>query len=80
MPYSNSPGSLIFRYLAIPWLQAELDQWREQFNMTPRRTQRNKSLPQGIPYIIARNPEKFNVHDFKVRACLHSGIITALMS
>ena len=60
--------SLVFRYLAIPWLQAELDQWREQFNMTPRRTQRNKSLPQGIPYIIAGNPEKYNVHDFKVRS------------
>nr|VWP02435.1 N/A [Ganoderma boninense] len=58
--------SFIFRYLAIPWLQAELDQWREQFNMTPRHTQRNKSLPQGIPYIIAQNPEKYNIHDFKI--------------
>ncbi|KAI1781732.1 hypothetical protein LXA43DRAFT_1036355 [Ganoderma leucocontextum] len=68
---NNALESLVFRYLAIPWLQAELDGWREQFNMTPRRTQRNKSLPQGIPYIISRHPEKYNVHDFKIEVPMH---------
>ncbi|RDX47577.1 hypothetical protein OH76DRAFT_1354108 [Lentinus brumalis] len=58
---------LLFKWLAIPWLQTELDMWAAQYNMTPRRAQRNKTLPQGIPVVIARNPQQYGVHDFKIQ-------------
>ncbi|KZT10115.1 uncharacterized protein LAESUDRAFT_810391 [Laetiporus sulphureus 93-53] len=59
---------LIFRWLAIPWLQAELDDWTKQFNLTPRRANKHKSLPHGIPILIVNQPQDFNAVDFKVNA------------
>jgi len=42
-------SSLVFCWLAILWLQAEIDKWVECHNATPRRSNKHKSLPQGIP-------------------------------
>jgi hypothetical protein len=58
--------SLVFRWLAIPWLQAELDAWVNRFNSSPRRANKNKVLPQGIPDIITAKPQLYHSRDFKV--------------
>ncbi|KAH9842488.1 uncharacterized protein C8Q71DRAFT_853036 [Rhodofomes roseus] len=63
---ANELETLVFRWLAIPWLQAELDAWALHFNSTPRRASKHKVLPQGIPTMIAQNPAAFNVVDFKI--------------
>ncbi|KAJ7075212.1 hypothetical protein B0H15DRAFT_792147, partial [Mycena belliarum] len=57
---------LVFRWLAIPWLQAELDSWVERYNSTPRRRDKNKILPHGIPDMINAKPELFGTKDYKV--------------
>ncbi|KAI0741878.1 hypothetical protein C8Q80DRAFT_1109776 [Daedaleopsis nitida] len=58
--------SLVFRWVAIPWLQRELDCWRAQFNLMPRRPSKHKILPNGIPMLIAATPRKYGLQDFKV--------------
>ncbi|OSC97966.1 hypothetical protein PYCCODRAFT_1418679 [Trametes coccinea BRFM310] len=65
---ANELESIVFRWLAIPWLQAELDAWTSQYNLTARRANKNKVLPQGIPMIIAQHPADYNISDFK--ACV----------
>ncbi|KAJ7139358.1 hypothetical protein C8R44DRAFT_605301, partial [Mycena epipterygia] len=57
---------LVFRWLAIPWLQAELDSWVLRFNSTPRRHDKNKILPHGIPDLIASKPHLYGTKDYKV--------------
>ncbi|KAJ7107132.1 hypothetical protein C8R44DRAFT_637746, partial [Mycena epipterygia] len=57
---------LVFRWLAIPWLQRELDAWVKRFNSTPRRADKHKILPHGIPDLIASKPESFATKDYKV--------------
>ncbi|KAK7021519.1 hypothetical protein R3P38DRAFT_2518839 [Favolaschia claudopus] len=54
---------LIIRWLAIPWIQHELDTWRLMRNSTPRRSDKHSLLPHGIPDMIA---EKFQCKDYKV--------------
>jgi hypothetical protein len=58
--------SLVFRWLAIPWIQAELDGWAQMRNCTAPRADRNKVLPHGIPALIREKPNAFNTEDFKV--------------
>ncbi|KAJ7084177.1 hypothetical protein C8R43DRAFT_1051851 [Mycena crocata] len=63
----NKPlEKLVFRWLAIPWLQAELDAWVLRFNTTPRRRDKNKILPQGIPDLIVAKPHLYGTQDYKV--------------
>ncbi|KAH7906201.1 hypothetical protein BJ138DRAFT_1117789 [Hygrophoropsis aurantiaca] len=57
---------LVFLWLAIPWIQEEIDHWVERRNTTPRRSDRNKVLPPGIPAIIHTQPQRFNAYDFKI--------------
>ncbi|KAJ7699615.1 hypothetical protein B0H17DRAFT_926367, partial [Mycena rosella] len=57
---------LVFRWLAIPWLQLELDSWVKRFNSSKRRADRGKILPNQIPDLIAAKPHMFGVHDYKV--------------
>ncbi|KAJ7438148.1 hypothetical protein FB451DRAFT_1344417 [Mycena latifolia] len=57
---------LVFRWLAIPWLQSELDAWVNRYNSTPRRADKNKILPKGIPNMIASKPAQFATKDYKV--------------
>lgn len=66
---SEKVSSLVFRWLAIPWLQAELDAWMRRYNSTPRRRDKNKILPQGIPDLIHAKPECYGSRDFKVSKC-----------
>ncbi|KAJ7460012.1 hypothetical protein B0H11DRAFT_2242239 [Mycena galericulata] len=63
----NKPlEKLVFRWLAIPWLQAELDGWVLRYNSTPRRRDKNKILPQGIPDLITAKPHLYGTEDYKV--------------
>ena len=76
---------LVFQWLAIPWLQAELDAWRRRFNSTPRRADKNKVLPHGIPDLITAKPYQFGTFNFKASAvfCLfvmHQLVITGSCS
>ncbi|KAF8059518.1 hypothetical protein FPV67DRAFT_1564953 [Lyophyllum atratum] len=45
---------------AIPWLQAELDLWTSRYNSSPRRADKHKILPHGIPDLIHAKPHQFN--------------------
>ncbi|KZV61242.1 hypothetical protein PENSPDRAFT_566818, partial [Peniophora sp. CONT] len=56
----------IFRWLAIPWLQTELDAWQNLQNMTARRANKQKILPHGPPALILEHPDQYDTVDFKV--------------
>jgi hypothetical protein len=58
---------MLFQWIAIPWLQAEIDSWVHFKNITAPRAVRNKILPHGIPAIIRAHPSHFQALDFKVR-------------
>jgi len=58
--------NLVFRWLAIPWIQSELDKWVLHRNRTCPRYDPKKVLPHGIPLVIRDKPEKFDAMDFKV--------------
>ncbi|KAJ6631981.1 hypothetical protein B0H10DRAFT_1937713 [Mycena sp. CBHHK59/15] len=64
---SNNPlQRLVFRWLAIPWLQAELDIFVEHYNSTLRRADKHKILPHGIPDMIVSKPKQFGTTDYKL--------------
>lgn len=58
--------SLVFRWLAIPWLQSELDKWVTIRNRAPSRSNTKKVLPHGIPELMRQKPGKYDIVDFKV--------------
>ncbi|KAJ7150864.1 hypothetical protein C8R43DRAFT_951294 [Mycena crocata] len=62
----NPLEKLVFRWLAVPWLQAELDAWVKGHNSSPRRSDKHKILPHGIPDLIVSKPERFGTKDYKV--------------
>ncbi|KAH9476801.1 hypothetical protein JR316_0010716 [Psilocybe cubensis] len=63
---TNVVENLVFRWIAIPWLQNELDKWANTKNRTAPRSDRKKILPLGAPLLIRTKPEKFNALDFKI--------------
>ncbi|KAF8584518.1 hypothetical protein K439DRAFT_1238577, partial [Ramaria rubella] len=63
----NEPlDMLLFRWLFIPWLQGELDAWRDSHNTTSKRANKNKILPHGRPQLIFEAPRMFDSLDFKI--------------
>jgi hypothetical protein len=58
--------SLVFRWIAIPWLQIEIEKWVQSHNSSKRRANRNKLLPDGIPDLIHAKPERFGAKNFQV--------------
>jgi hypothetical protein len=58
--------SFIFQWLAIPFIQSELDKYVHRNNSTRKRADRKKVLPHGIPDIIFEQPDQFEAVDFKV--------------
>ncbi|KAG6907734.1 hypothetical protein DXG01_007592 [Tephrocybe rancida] len=62
----NLLENLIFRWLAIPWLQVKLNEWVYLRNHTAPRANKHKVLPHGIPVIIREKPDKFHTYDFKI--------------
>ncbi|KAG2335890.1 hypothetical protein BDR05DRAFT_978886 [Suillus weaverae] len=63
----NTLQCLIFRWIFIPWLQHELDGYKDHINNTAKRHDRNKVLPHGVPNLIYDSPGDFGALDFKVR-------------
>jgi hypothetical protein len=63
---THSPFSLIFRWLAIPWIQEEINAWALLRNQTAPRKDKHKVLPHGIPELIRLHPEDYGSLDFKV--------------
>ena len=66
---SSLLSSLVFHWLAIPWLQSELDKWVIVRNRTLPRANTKKVLPHGIPELMREKPEQFGALDFKVIVC-----------
>ncbi|KAM6489625.1 hypothetical protein JOM56_014947 [Amanita muscaria] len=59
-------SSLVFRWLAIPWLQAEIDKWMNMYNSSYRRANKHKTLPHGIPDLIHAKPERYKSQNFQI--------------
>ncbi|KAJ7729286.1 hypothetical protein B0H14DRAFT_3617421 [Mycena olivaceomarginata] len=60
-------SGLVFHYVFIPWLQQELDAYRDRVNNTAKRADRNKVLPHGVPNDMYEHPEDYGVLDFKIK-------------
>ena len=58
--------SLVFQWLAIPWLQIEINKWVRVYNSSPRQVNKNKSLPHGIPDLIHAKPEQHKTSSFQM--------------
>lgn len=70
---------MVFRWVFIPWLQRELDAFRNRLNNTIKRADRNKVLPHGVPNEMYESPGEFGVLDFKVSLAyclLHLAVLT----
>ncbi|KAM6491906.1 hypothetical protein JOM56_012544 [Amanita muscaria] len=63
---SDALENLVFRWLAIPWLQAEIDKWTIMYNSSPRRANKYKTLPHGIPDLIHAKPERYDSQNFQI--------------
>ena len=57
---------LVFHWIAILYLQFEMDLWVESRNETPKQVDKHKILPHGIPNLIHAKPECFNAKNFMV--------------
>jgi len=57
---------LVFHYVFIPWLQSELDTYRNEANDTKPRFDKNKVLPHGRPVEIFQSPEDYGTCDFAI--------------
>ncbi|TFK59433.1 hypothetical protein BDN72DRAFT_905849 [Pluteus cervinus] len=62
----NPLHSLVFRWVFIPYIQAELDSYAHTRNTTAPRRQRHKIIPQGVPEMIQTRPDVFGCKDFKI--------------
>ncbi|KAF8510512.1 hypothetical protein BU17DRAFT_77669 [Hysterangium stoloniferum] len=58
--------NLLFRWVAIPWLQTEVDCWVSLKNKSAPHASRHKLLLHGIPALICANPSHFSAIDFKI--------------
>lgn len=58
---------LVFRWVFIPWLQHELDAYRNRINNSKKRADRNKILPHGVPNHMMERPHDYGFLDFRVQ-------------
>ncbi|EJD33870.1 hypothetical protein AURDEDRAFT_76626 [Auricularia subglabra TFB-10046 SS5] len=58
---------LIFRWLVIPWMQLQMDNYRIRSNQKLPRKNNKKVLPHGIPDLIFERPQDYMAADYKVR-------------
>ncbi|KIK50485.1 hypothetical protein GYMLUDRAFT_121157, partial [Collybiopsis luxurians FD-317 M1] len=56
----------VFKWVFIPWFQAELDAYVDLINTTKKWAKKHKVLPHGPPDDIDEHPENYNVMNFKV--------------
>ncbi|KAG1745149.1 hypothetical protein EDB19DRAFT_1958789 [Suillus lakei] len=64
---NNTVQVLVFRWVFIPWLQQELNAYRDRINNSAKRRDRNKILPHGVPNLIYEAAEDFGALDFKIK-------------
>jgi hypothetical protein len=76
----NFAFRLVFCFVFIPWLQKELDAYRDRVNNTTKRADRNKVLPHGVPNDMFKNPGDFGVLDFKVHSDIYKYICSDLLT
>ncbi|KAG2369253.1 hypothetical protein BDR07DRAFT_1371564 [Suillus spraguei] len=69
----NTLYMMIFHWVFIPWLQQELNAYRDQVNNSAKRRDHNKVLLHGVPNLIYNSPKDFSALDFKV-SIDHEGI------
>ncbi|KZT50095.1 hypothetical protein CALCODRAFT_445008 [Calocera cornea HHB12733] len=63
----NCLQNYIFRWLAIPFLKANLDEYMQMYNRSLPRADKTKVLPRGRPEHILYHPERFgNARNFKI--------------
>lgn len=61
----NTLQRMIFRWIFIPWLQEELDSYRDRVNHTAKRRDRNKVHPHGVAELIFDSPQDYGTLDLK---------------
>ncbi|KAI5988558.1 hypothetical protein EDD15DRAFT_2389274 [Pisolithus albus] len=57
---------MVFRWVFIPWLQVELNNYQDRINNSRKRRDKRKVLPHGIPELIYTCPGDYGALDFKV--------------
>ncbi|KAJ7769107.1 hypothetical protein DFH07DRAFT_866763 [Mycena maculata] len=62
----NPLENLVFRWLAIPFVQIQLDIWVNHHNKTKPRRDKHKVLPHGIPELLRTKPNFYGLVDFKI--------------
>ncbi|KAJ7630220.1 hypothetical protein FB45DRAFT_1150186 [Roridomyces roridus] len=62
----NPLENLVFRWLAIPFVQVQLNVWVNHRNRTKPRRDKHKVLPHGIPELLRSKPEFHGLVDFKI--------------
>ncbi|KZT50182.1 hypothetical protein CALCODRAFT_444920, partial [Calocera cornea HHB12733] len=59
--------ALLFRWLAIPLVQRDLDRYAQIHNTSRPRKNDKKKMPTEIPYVLMEHPEVYGpYHDYKV--------------
>ncbi|KAI6146513.1 hypothetical protein EDD17DRAFT_1651475, partial [Pisolithus thermaeus] len=61
----NTLQLMIFQWIFIPWLQAELDAYRDRVNYTAKHRDCNKILPHGVPELVFSSPQDYGALDLK---------------
>ncbi|RDB25057.1 hypothetical protein Hypma_007524 [Hypsizygus marmoreus] len=57
---------MTFRWIFIPWLQRELNAYKDRVNNTAKRADKNKILPHGVPLDIYESADRYGVLNFKI--------------
>jgi hypothetical protein len=60
-----APPSLVFRWIAIPFVQVQLNIWLIHRNQTKPRKYKHKVTPHGIPELPHTQPDFYRIIDFK---------------
>lgn len=63
--FTNMGGRMVFLWLAVPWVQSELDIYRQTVNTSKKRHDKHKILPQGRSPIDIYTGAVDGVYDFK---------------
>lgn len=58
---------MVFHFLAIPWMQRELDDFVMRYNSFKPRFDRHRIGPNEAPDVLYSLPLTFDTMDFKVR-------------
>ena len=73
-------SSLLFHWIAIPWLQAEINDWVKFKNTTTPQAVKHRILSHGIPALIYSHPSHFNSINFKVHLAFSTSYSSLMYS